>query len=107
MSERQRLLEWLSGLTDRQFAEVFYEAIRDRRTSDFADGQGHFVLSDVQLEAGGWVVDFIATPDATQPDWADDVPICQSGRCPGCSHPVRCWSKRMVCPICGGEAYGT
>lgn len=102
---RAQVMTWLSGLTDKQFSEFFYEAVRGRKT---CDGFGHFVLADAALMDGAWSVDLVALPDPDHyKQWADDVPICQSGECRVCKSSTRSWAKHGVCPVCGEQVYGT
>jgi hypothetical protein len=104
---RQHILGQLASLTDKQFAEFFYEAVRGRNTADWPGHEGHFVLADAWDEAwaevhdGEWV-DFIGLA-VEQECWSKDpgAPICQSGDCPKCQSRVRSWAKDAVCPVCG------
>ncbi|MFN3649552.1 MAG: hypothetical protein ACK47B_08200 [Armatimonadota bacterium] len=107
--ERQRTLRWLRSLTDKGFAELFYEAVKDRKTDG---GYGHFVLAEAarrDLIEGPWDVDFIGLHDREHygGEWDDDAPICQSGTCRECGVDVRSWAKEAVCPVCGSKVYGT
>ncbi len=100
---RQKALEWIAGLTEKQFAEFFYEAVADRNTSDVPGGRGHLLLADTDRdEEGPWMTELIALPVADQrAGWGDDPLICQAGACAGCGAEVRCWSKSAECPVCG------
>ena len=100
---RQQALDWLRGLNDKQFAEVFYEAVAARTTSDLPEWRGHFLLADAErVDDGPWDVDIVALPvKAERADWSDEALICQSGSCGGCGAEVRSWSKRAECPVCG------
>jgi hypothetical protein len=101
--DRQALLLSLGKLTDKQFAEVFYEAVADRDTSDRTDGTGHFVLADAHgSTTEPWTVDLIGLPSAESraQEWVDDAPICQAGECAACGFGVRSWAKAARCPIC-------
>lgn len=104
---RARMLVWLDELSEKQFAEFFYEAVANRSTADTKESTGHFVLADVEKFPGEpWEIDFIAVPTSGE-QWVDDAPICQWGQCSGCGSNVRSWAKRMRCPVCGEDAYGT
>ena len=105
---RARALDWISGLTDKQFSEFFYDAVLERRTSDTPEEQGHFVLADARRDSDstGWDVDFVALPQKREP-WADDVPICQTGECSSCGRVIRSWAKHQRCPICNEPADGS
>lgn len=97
-----RLLDRLHRLSDKQFAEVFYEAVASRNTSDLPEWRGHFVLADAaSVDGGPWDIDFIALPlEAAGAEWSGEAPICQSGTCGGCKTDIRSWSKRVECPVC-------
>jgi len=103
---RAQVMTWLSGLSDKQFSEFFYESVRGRKTGD---GFGHFVLADAMLMDGAWSVTLIAMPDPAQytQSWADNAPICQSGECQGCKSRTCSWAKHGRCPVCGEHVYGT
>lgn len=103
-------LHWLGTLTDKQFAEFFYEAVRERNTSDQKEWNGHFVLADTERVTNfSWSLACIALPDPTAyaERWGDDAAICQSGTCMGCDTEVRSWAKHAICPICGTKVYLT
>ena len=57
-------LQWISRLTERQFAQFFYEAVHERCTSDSPEEGGHFVLADAWRDTDStvWDVDMIALP---------------------------------------------
>lgn len=100
---RVQVLNWLRELNDKQFAELFYEAVSSRTTSDLPEWRGHFVLADTEIvDDGPWDIDFIALPiEAERAGWREEALICQSGVCGGCGSEVRSWSKRAQCPVCG------
>lgn len=109
---RKNVLAFLAELSNKEFAEFFYEAVRGRLTSDAKEWQGHFILADSEQvsEDEPWDVDVIALHDPQHypaSDWGDDAPICQSGTCSLCGHKVRSWAKQAICPICGEIAYCT
>ncbi len=108
-NERVTALYYLSKLSDKAFAEFFYEAVRDRNTSDIKQWKGHFVLADAeQVEGEPWEVVLIASQDSRDnAKWANDVPICQSGQCRSCTNLVRSWTKTAICPVCGQHVYLT
>ena len=107
MRDRREALHYLTTLNDKQFAELFYEAVAGRNTSDSRRWGGHFVLADAEkVDGEPWAVDFIAL-SADAAVWGDDAPICQSGTCTGCGSPVRSWSKQARCPVCGAQIYCT
>jgi hypothetical protein len=106
MDERQSARRWLAGLTDKAFAEFFYESVGERK--DPRRG-GHFLLAEAALMDGRWVVDFVGVHDRDSYDalWVDDAPICQSGQCGTCDSEVRSWAKQAICPVCGSNVYAT
>jgi len=78
---RRDLVDGLRALTDKQFVEVFYEAVQGRHvySAERSLFGAHLVLAnavrDREEGAGGrWTVELICpTPDQ---DWVDDAPIC-------------------------------
>ena len=107
MESRQAIVQYLRALADKELAEVFYEATRDRPSSDVAEAKRHFVLGEVSLEEGKWDLEVISPADAADGPWASGVPICQSGTCDGCGLQLRSWAKHMSCSVCGAKAYGS
>jgi hypothetical protein len=105
---RDEALQFLAALSDKEFAELFYEAVRTRNTSDVPEQPGHFVLADATdlSDEGGWRVEFIALP-ATHVRWDSLAPICQSGQCRNCGVHMRSWSKSLRCPVCGLPGSGS
>ena len=107
---RNSALAYLSQLSPKAFAEFFYEAVKDRVTSDRSDWHGHFILADAeQVDADEpWDVELIALQDDKQyGGWSDDAPLCQSGTCDSCGHRVRSWAKQAVCPVCNQAVHCT
>jgi len=88
---RGQVIDWLRGLNDKQFAELFHEAVASRTTSDLPEWRGHFILADAeQVHDGPWDIHFIALPVETErAQWSDEALICQSGACGGCGAEVR------------------
>lgn len=109
MEIRQAVVSYLRSLADKELAEIFYDAVRDRPPEDVEAAKRHFVLADVSYEDGRWSLDVIARedPGVYQAGWAPGVPVCQWGVCESCSSQVRSWAKHMVCPVCGGKVYGS
>jgi len=105
---RAEALEFLAALTDKEFAELFYESVRRRNTSDIEGEPGHFVLGDARevSEENRWIVEFIALPTDNSA-WDAEAPICQSGRCRGCGVEVRSWAKALRCPVCSRSGAGS
>lgn len=105
---RVTALTYLTGLSDKAFVEFFYEAVRDRVTSDIKEGHGHLILADAEKAPDGerWDIEFLALHDRQNysAEWGDDSPICQSGTCHGCGQIVRSWAKKAICPVCGAQA---
>ena len=104
---RRDLVNGLRTLTDKQFVEVFYEAVEGRYVSGDPSYEAHLVLANAfrSLEGAGktWTVELICpTPDQ---DWVDDAPICQAGE--HCGMPTASGAKQSTCPVCGGELHGT
>lgn len=112
---RRQAVQWAATLTDKEFVEFFYEAVRGRATGDtrlLPGLDGHFVLGDAQRydsEPPGserWYVQLMALPREGD-RWAADAAICQSGTCRKCGQQVRSWAKDLLCPVCGTSGYGT
>jgi hypothetical protein len=107
---RRHLVDALRALTDRQFVEVFYEAVQGRHVYSAERNlfDAHLVLANAVRDreegsGGGWAVELIC-PTQDQ-DWVDDAPICQAGE--HCGMPTASWAKHSTCPVCFGEVYGT
>ena len=108
--DKAQVTEWLSSLTDKQFVEFFYESLASRHlyAPERTWTSSHLVLAnatrhlDEQGVWGDWNVELICSAGRL---WADDVPICQQGR--HCGLDTASWAKHSICPICGGDVYGT
>ena len=104
---RRDLVVGLRMLTDKQFVEVFYEAVQGRHIWLDHTYDSHLVLANAfrSLEDAGatWKVELIC-PTPNQ-DWVDDASICQFGE--HCGMPTASWAKQSTCPVCGGEVHGT
>lgn len=108
MESRESAVAYLRTLADKELAELFYEAIRDRPSLESPAERRHLVLAEVSRdEEGKWDLEVISPADAADGKWAVGVPICQAGTCDGCGLQVRSWAKHMVCSVCGTRAYGT
>ena len=109
MKSRESVVQYLRGLGDKEFAELFYDVVRARPMSDVKEARRHLVLADAALEDGKWTVDLIAREDPAEykAGWASDVSVCQSGECGTCGSGVRSWAKHMICPVCESKAYGS
>lgn len=106
---KEDVMKWSRSLTERQFAEFFYEVVAGRNTSDVFEG--HFVLADAErIKGEPWEIDFVGLPNPNhaanlEKDWVDDADICESGTCQHCQIRVRSWVKDALCPVCGSEVY--
>ena len=109
MESSESVVQYLRRLSDKELAEVFYAATRDRPTTDVAEAKRHWVIGDVSLESGRWSLDDFAlpNPDHAYGEWASGSPVCQWGVCEGCGTQLRSWAKQMLCPVCGEAAYGS
>jgi hypothetical protein len=96
---RSDLVDGLRALTDKQFVEVFYEAVQGRHIypaePDVFDA--HLVLANAVRDreegtGGRWTVELIC-PTPNQ-DWIDDAPICQAGE--HCGMSTASWAKQSV-----------
>ena len=100
------IIQYLNGLSDKQFIELFYEACRSRNIYRLEpDLQAHLVLANALRDYDNpeWELELLC-PTPGQ-EWVDDAPIGQFGT--HCGHKTASWSKNSVCPICGKEVYGT
>ena len=109
MESPESVVQYLRSLGDKELAEVFYAATRDRPSSDIPEAKRHWVVGDVSLEDGKWSFDAVALakPVHGNGDWAPGSPVCQWAVCEGCGFQVRSWAKQMLCPVCGSAAYGS
>lgn len=99
------VVDWLSGLSDRAFAQVFTDAIARRSSSGLADWRAHYALVEVERVGDGpWVLEYIAAPREGGDD-PDVTVICQSGTCRGCGVVVRSWGRAATCPVCARVVY--
>ena len=100
------LVRRMASLSDREFIEVFYAAIAQRRPPGLSDWQAHWVLAEAEKVGNGpWDVDYIAPAreDVSDPDRV----LCRETTCPRCRHSVRSWTRIAGCPICGRTVYCT
>ncbi len=103
---KSRVLQWISGLSEHQFANLFYEAAKAQRATHPDEEEAKFVLADASDEEQ---VAFIGLADDEHyPEgFADDAPLCQFGTCPECEADVLSVAKNALCPICGEKVYCT
>ncbi len=106
----QDIIDALGQLTDKQFVEMFYEAVqgRDIYRAEQKAFEAHLVLANAVRDAGsvdnsGWTLEVVCSAPGQR--FADDSPLCQTGE--HCGHPTVSWAKRARCPVCGEDAYGT
>jgi hypothetical protein len=103
---REDVIQYLKGLTDKQFIDLFYEACNSRNiyTSE-PDLKAHLILANAfrDYDASEWEIEILC-PTPGQ-EWADDALVCQFGM--HCGYQTASWSKNSICPICGDEASGT
>ena len=107
---KEQCLKLMKGLTDKQFVQLFYEAMSGRNTSDMGEdvAKGHFILADVLTWEDKEInIEFVGLNFYKEDTYEDDYPICQSGTCQNCKNKIRSFAKRILCPICSNEAYGT
>jgi hypothetical protein len=109
VESREAVVRYLRGLADKELAELFYDAVRDRRSEDVPTARRHFVLGDASYEDGKWALDVIAREDPVKYEdgWVAAAPVSQGGVCEGCGTRIKSWAKHMVCSVCGSKAYGS
>lgn len=106
---RDAVINYLRGLTAKQFAEIFYSATKGQHPwpEDKKITEARHVLAYAHREKGSpdatWEVNIICP--VPNENWVDDAPICQQGS--HCGFETMSWAKHSICPICGGEVYGT
>ena len=101
---REELIRGLVGLNDREFAQVFYAAGKEREGAGLKEWRGHLVLAEAEtVGTAPWTVDYIGEP--LKDEEAPASVICQSGRCSRCKATVRSWARSVGCPICGNAVY--
>ncbi len=114
---RTELIDTLSGLTEKQFVELFYEIANNRRDQTEYD-KSHWTLVEARLietlhkvgkRSQTWYTEFLCVANPVEyPDgWADDVPICQNGTCHNCGYDFISYAKEAICAVCGGNVGGT
>lgn len=105
---RDAMIAEIRKLTDKQFVEFFYDAVKDRNIYAGEEGlwESRMVLANAVRErenGDGWTVELVCpTPGDA---WPDDSLLCQSGI--HCGLPTMSWAKQSRCPVCHGEVYGT
>ena len=109
--DRADVIDWLSKLTEKQLAELFYDVARLHPAGvyNIEWQQARYVLAEVIRQqdhrTGQWEPwDLKIVCPAAEP-WVDDAPICQQGS--HCGFTTTGWAKDSVCPLCGGGVYGT
>ncbi len=110
--DRKRLVQQLSALPDKHFAELIHDVVSQRnRTSDTEAERGHFVLATATLniEDRSWELETVAAPNPVEypAPFDGDAPLCQFGTCGDCDHSVVSWAKRAICSVCGKDVYCT
>lgn len=104
LNERDDVLNWLSGLTDHQFVELFYSARKKREESARQPLRERFAIMYLELaDDEGWAYDAIAPAiidDLTSTTSATDQ-FERMGHCEHCQIPWVSWSDTPECPVCG------
>ena len=109
--DKEAVAAWLSSLTNKQFIEFFYESMTSRHlyNSERNYIDCHLVLANASRDLhddgvtwSGWSLDLLCPSNEA---WEDDAPVCQMGE--HCGLGTISWDKHSVCPICGGDVYGT
>lgn len=109
--DKAKVAAWLSSLSHKEFAEFFYKSLASRHLwkEERRFCESHLVLANAvrRLRDDGvtwdeWELHLICPAEEA---WGDDAPVCQFGE--HCGVSTASWSKRSVCPVCGGHVYGT
>ena len=108
--QRQEIIGALQQLTDKQFVELFYEAVHGRHVylSERRAFDAHLVLANAVRDVGSddkasWTLEVVCPTPERQ--FTDDSALCQAGE--HCGHSTVSWAKVSQCPVCGGDVYGT
>jgi hypothetical protein len=103
------LVTALQALTDKQFVELFYQAVQGRHlySAERNLWDAHLVLANAVRDrsdgvVGPWSVELVCL-SASQ-HWADGF-FCEAGE--HCGMATTSCTKHFICPVCGGAGYGT
>ena len=106
---RDSVIDYLRGLTAKQFAELFYESTQGRHPwpgeKELSEARPVLAYATREKDESGaeWELRIVCpVPDVR---WVDDAPLCQSGN--HCGFDTISWAKQSVCPICGARGSGT
>jgi hypothetical protein len=107
--DRDAVIQYLRDLPAKAFADVFYAATDGKHPWPGEENVSEvrhvlaYAHRDKDEPTAQWDVSVICpVPD---PEWDDDAPVCQHGS--HCGLATISWAKRSVCPVCGGEVYGS
>lgn len=108
--DKKEVVQWLSSLTPKQFAEVIYEAAPKvaLALADYKEQESRLILMHIwrdREEHGSYLSWQPMMICPSKEDWVDDAPLCQQGD--HCGFATLSWDKRAVCPICGGDVSST
>ncbi|HBN76807.1 MAG TPA: hypothetical protein DD473_13505 [Planctomycetaceae bacterium] len=107
--EPHKIIFQLTELTDKEFVEIFYSAVAERKPIDGESGR-RFVLAETSDSYGDIIsTSFVAEDNKKHypQGWSADALISQNGRCNECGVSIVSISKQAICPICNTEAYCT
>lgn len=101
---RDRVLEWISQMSEFEFVSFFQEAAKVQRNQHSDEEEARFLLADASdpehlALIGGY--DQEVYPDG----FASDAPLCQFGTCPDCGCDILSVAKSARCPVCHGKVY--
>jgi hypothetical protein len=106
---RDAVIDYLRGLTAKQFAELFYAAMEGQHPWPGEEqlSEVRHVLAYVSREKDDpdarWGLSIVCP--VPHEKWVDDAPICQHGS--HCGLDTISWAKHSTCPVCGGDVFGT
>lgn len=113
--DKNQVITYIKTLTDKQLAELFYEATEGRHPFEEEKEyhQAHFVMGTASRMLGdndqweNWELSVICLHEPAQyPNgWHDDSPLVQFGKC--CQHETSSYAKHAICAICKEKVYGT
>ncbi len=109
---REIAISLLTSMSDKEFVELIYEAIRKRPvTSDTEEEQGHFVIGTATFDRDDktWDLDVVSLHDPVQyiSGFEQNAPLCQFGDCANCGYATVSWAKNAKCAVCGTAVYCT
>lgn len=103
--QRAAVVDWLAGLTDAEFVDVFYEARALREALGPQPVTERYAIQYLELDDGEWWFDSVAP--AADRDGRNEIRVdgtfAWGGVCDECDCHVVSWHAAPQCPICGNR----